>query len=295
MGTDFSIPRPNGSHRLLARSVLEHELSELRLVLERHAGVLLDWQNDKLGRAVGDYLELRGLDSAEELLALLRVSDSECESLLERLLEGETGFFRHPAVFEAFGKQILPELHARKAGSRPCSLRLWSVGCSTGEEIYSIAITVCEQVNSGIDGWNIQIVGSDIRRPALRAAEQGLYTQQDVSPVPPSLVESYFERLGPHFRVKPRLRNLVTFSQMNLARPAYIGRFDGIFCMNVLPHFSSAQRSALVERLHLYLDPGGYLVLGQGEKLPNTNATFHSEPGGAFRKPLVMAARSGRA
>ena len=74
--------------------------------------------------------------------------------------------------------------------------------------------------------------------------------------------------------MKPRLRNLVTFSQMNLARTAYIGRFDCIFCMDVLPHFSSAQRTALVDRLHLYLEPGGYLLLGQGEKMPNANATF---------------------
>jgi chemotaxis methyl-accepting protein methylase len=297
MSTDFSIPRPHGSHRLLARAVLEHELSELRLVLERHAGVLLDWPQEKLGSAIGDYLELRGLDSAEGLLSLLRASETECESLLEKLLDSETGFFRHPAAFEAFEKHILPELHARKSRSNPCGLRIWSVGCSTGEEIYSIAMTVCEQVNAGADGWKIQIVGSDIRRQALSAAERGLYTQQQVSGVPRSLVEAYFDRLGPHLRVKSRLRNLVTFTQMNLARAAYIGRFDCIFCMDVLPHFSSAQRAALVERLHLYLEPGGYLLLGQAEKLPNSNASFAAEPGmsGAFRKAMVAAARAGRA
>lgn len=295
MSTDFGIPRPNNSHRLLVRAVLEHELSELRLVLERYAGVLLDWPNDKLGSAMGDYLELRGLDSAEKLLALLRTSETECESVLETLLEGATGFFRHPTAFEAFEKRILPELHARKSGN-PCSLRIWSVGCSTGEEVYSLAMTVCERVNGGADGWKIHIVGSDIRRQALHTAERGLYAHQEVSRLPQPLVANYFEKLGPHFLVKPRLRNLVTFSQMNLARTAYIGRFDCIFCMDVLPHFSSAQRTALVDRLHLYLEPGGYLLLGQGEKMPNANATFASQPEmcGLFRKPMMAAAGAGK-
>jgi len=295
MSTDIRVPSPSNSHRLLVRTVLEHELSELRLVLERYAGALLDWPNDKLGSAIGDYLELRELDSVQQLLALLRTSERECESVLETLLEGATGFFRHPAAFEAFEKRILPELHARKSDN-PCSLRIWSVGCSTGEEVYSLAMAVCERVNGGADRWKIHIVGSDMRRQALQTAERGLYAQQEISRLPQPLVGNYFEKLGPHFSVKPRLRNLVTFSQMNLARPAYIGRFDCIFCMDVLPHFSSAQRTALVDRLHLYLEPGGYLLLGDGEKLPNANATFSSEPEmcGVFRKPMVAAAGAGK-
>ncbi|MFZ0816693.1 MAG: CheR family methyltransferase, partial [Candidatus Sulfotelmatobacter sp.] len=100
-----------------------------------------------------------------------------------------------------------------------------------------------------------------------------------------------------HLLVKPRLRSLVTFNCMNLARPGYIGRFDCIFCMDVLPHFSRAQRIALVERLHLYLEPGGYLFLSQTEKLLAPNLNFRSETFDGYtfhRKPLAASAAYGR-
>ena len=100
-----------------------------------------------------------------------------------------------------------------------------------------------------------------------------------------------------HLLVKPRLRSLVTFNCMNLARPGYIGRFDCIFCMDVLPHFSRAQRIALIERLHLYLEPGGYLFLSQTEKLITSNLNFRSETFDGYtfhRKPLAASAAYGR-
>ncbi len=100
-----------------------------------------------------------------------------------------------------------------------------------------------------------------------------------------------------HLLVKPRLRSLVTFNCMNLARPGYIGRFDCIFCMDVLPHFSRAQKIALLERLHLYLEPGGYLFLSQTEKLCAPNLNFRSETFDGYtfhRKPLAASAAYGR-
>src|SRR5207244_2570500 len=89
------------------------------------------------------------------------------------------------------------------------------------------------------------------------------------------LVQTYFAKVGQHLLVKPRLRNLVTFTPMNLAAPTYIGRFDCIFCMDVLPHFSTAQRIALVQRLHLYLEPGGYLFLGVGVMITAMGETLN--------------------
>ncbi len=102
---------------------------------------------------------------------------------------------------------------------------------------------------------------------------------------------------GAHLLVKPRLRSLVTFNTMNLTKPVYIGRFDCIFCMDVLPHLSRAQRTALMERLHLYLEPGGYLFLSQTEKLCAPNLNFRSETFDGYtfhRKPLAASAAYGR-
>jgi chemotaxis protein methyltransferase CheR len=278
-------------------AILEHELSALRLILERQTGVLLDTATEALTEIVTEYLESRRLTSTSDLLARLQSSDSECESLIERLLSGETEFFRYPAAFESLEKVVLPDLQARKSADRPRTLRIWSAGCSTGEEPYSIAMSVCEVVDCNLGDWNFHIVAHDIRRQALQVAERGLYPQSALEHVPRHLVQAYFAKVGQHFLVKPRVRNLVAFAPMNLAKPVYIGRFDCIFCMDVLPHFSATQRTALVQRLHLYLQPGGYLSLGQGERLPAVGVTFNSQQGEnytLYQKPMAAAAKSGR-
>ena len=299
MSTGSSPRTLNGTHKpCTSVAILEHELSELRLLLEREAGVLLDSPTDLLIFRVSDYLESRHLGSAPDLLSLLRSSETERESLLETLLDGATGFFRHTNAFQAFAARILPELHQRKSAESPRALRIWSAGCSTGEEAYSIAMSVCQEVNCGGGGWNIHILASDIRRSALQVAERGLYLRKALAQVPRPLIKAYFAKVGEHLLAKPRLRNLVTFTPMNLARPAYLGRFDCIFCMDVLPHFSVTQKIALVQRLHLYLEPGGYLLLGDGEKIPcaaDVNFQMEKESGTVlYRKPLAVAAKSGK-
>jgi chemotaxis methyl-accepting protein methylase len=276
---------------------MEHELSELRLILERQGGILLDSPQDILISKVNQYLARRRLKSVADLLGRLQASDTECENLLAQLVDDETGFFRHPNAFTEFQNVVLPELHLRKSVDTPQSLRIWSVGCATGEEAYSIGLSVCESMNGNGVGWSIHILASDIRQEALTFAERGLYLQSELERLSRHLVQNYFAKVGQHCLAKPRLRNLITFTQMNLARPAYLGRFDCIFCMDVLPHFSSSQRLALMQRLHLYLEPGGYLLLGDGEKIHTADVSFKAETHGNFtlyRKPFAIAARMGR-
>jgi chemotaxis methyl-accepting protein methylase len=278
-------------------AILEHELSEIRLILERKTGVLLRTPTEQLSEIVAEYLDPRQSASTTDLLERLRSSDSECESLTERLVGGETGFFRCPAAFDSLAKVVIPELQSRKTAEHPHNLRVWSAGCATGEEPYSIAMSVCEAVNCSAGAWKVHIVGSDIRRHAVQVAERGLYPQSALRHVSRELVQGYFAKVGQHLLVKPRLRNLVTFTPMNLAAPTYIGRFDCIFCMDVLPHFSTAQRIALVQRLHLYLEPGGYLFLGDGEKIPAMDLTFNYQKNAdyiLYQKPLAATAKAGR-
>jgi two-component system, chemotaxis family, CheB/CheR fusion protein len=279
-------------------ALLEYELSELRLFLERYAGVLLDLPNDTLVARIVSYVEAHHLNAASELLAVLGSSANECDALLEILLAAESGFYRHPAAFESFARKVLPELEQRKSGDSPRTLRIWSAGCSTGEEAYSIAMAVCQQVSCCGGGWNIHILASDIRRAALQIAERGLYPREALAQVPRPLIKDYFVKVGEHLLAKPRLRNLVTFTPMNLACAHYLGRFDCIFCMDVLPHFSVAQKNALVERLHLYLEPGGYLLLGDSEKIPSAaELSFQCESQPRFtlcRKALAAKAKAGK-
>ena len=284
-------------HQLQANvDVGEQELSELRLVLERHLGVLLDTTTEKLTQALSEVLRSQPIASAGLLLERLRSSGAECELLAEHLLDGETRFFRHPAAMQALAAVVLPELEMRKR-EHPRSLRILSAGCSTGEEPYSIGMSVCEVVNCKGAGWNVNIVASDIRGQALETAERGLYPHAALKDIPSHLVQPYFARVGDHLLVKPRLRNLVRFAPMNLAQPSFLGQFDCIFCMDVLPRFSTAQRTTLVQRLHLYLEPGGYLFLGENEKLPASEAKFQPQVRDGYtvyQKAVVLAAKSGR-
>ena len=371
-------------HKLIATStILEHELSELRLLVERQTGIVLDCPNSALAAHVADCVEAQGLGSSTALLDRLRASDqdpSSLPSLLDGLVNVNTGFFRHPGALNALTRQVVPVLCARKSADGPSPLRIWSAGCATGEETYSIAIAVCDALsrngassgnngngsnsgspngngksavvrNGGIadtgsttsgsanlsTGLSIHIVGSDLLPQNIEAADRGVYPQSALDGLPPATIRNYFSKIsspmvspngyqneardegqdeglsqtrsgasarsqniptnGAHLLVKPRLRSLVTFNCMNLARPGYIGRFDCIFCMDVLPHFSRAQRIALLERLHLYLEPGGYLFLSQTEKLCAPNLNFRSETFDGYtfhRKPLAASAAYGR-
>jgi chemotaxis methyl-accepting protein methylase len=400
-------------HRLMAGvTILEHELSELRLLVERQTGILLDCPNSALAAHVAEYLESHELESPAALLDRLRASDQD-PSVLPAFLDGvlnvNTGFFRHPGAMNALARQVIPQLYARKVDDGPSTLRIWSAGCSTGEETYSIAMALCEALpggngngsgngsssnngsnsgsnngngakdareknSSGKNGgvaessvpaagqgtkdWSIHIVGSDLLPSAIEVAERGLYPQSALTGLPPAAIRACFSKIGSangssngsangsanhssetsqngaangsgsssgnnatsastsnvagngssngsnngstngaHLLVKPRLRSLVTFNTMNLTKPVYIGRFDCIFCMDVLPHLSRAQRTALMERLHLYLEPGGYLFLSQTEKLQAPNLNFRSETFDGYtfhRKPLAASAAYGR-
>lgn len=367
-------------HKLMATStILEHELSELRLLIERQTGIVLDSPSGTLAGRVSDCIEANDLGSPAALLDRLRSSDQDpaaLSSLLDGLVNSNTGFYRHPGALNALARHIVPQLCARKSIDGSSALRIWSAGCSTGEETYSIAMAVCDALgqsgstpanvassvnngqsavtpktsrNGGIaestaqpvvarcsGAFSLHIVGSDLLPRKIEIADRGIYPQSALEGLPPATIRNYFskitspmvsantiaaslganddesERLSKngnskaaqnfrptsgHLLVKPRLRSLVTFNCMNLARPGYIGRFDVIFCMDVLPHLSRAQRIALIERLHLYLEPGGYLFLSQTEKLISCNLNFRSETFDGYtfhRKPLAASAAYGR-
>jgi chemotaxis methyl-accepting protein methylase len=365
-------------HKLMATStILEHELSELRLMVERQTGIVLDCPNSALSAHLADYIEAQGLGSSTTLLERLRSADQDPASLpalLDGLININTGFFRHPGALNALARHVVPQLCARKSVDGPSPLRIWSAGCATGEETYSIAMAMCDALSqsganagnnggtagngagngngkaaarnggiadsgSGTAGYatpcaalSIHIVGSDLLPHNIEAADRGVYRQSALDGLPPATIRNYFSKISSptvanvaeedaqdeprsqarngssrapqtvpantaHLLVKPRLRSLVTFNCMNLARPGYIGRFDCIFCMDVLPQFSRAQRIALIERLHLYLEPGGYLFLSQTEKLITSNLNFRSETFDGYtfhRKPLAASAAYGR-
>ena len=275
----------------------EIELDELRALVERRAGIHLDETRDRfLAARVREHMQERAIATSSELLARVRKSKFEYEALLERLLTQETSFFRYPSVFEALEKRILPELHMKKFWENPRSLRVWSAGCASGEEPYSIAMTLSEALEFA-EAWKIHILATDISKQALQHAERGVYSRRDVEVLTPPRVENYFARVGDQFMVKPKIRNMVTFAPMNLAQVIYMGRFDCIFCMNVMIYFSEERRAQLIQRFYDYLEPGGYLFLGHAEsvaKLPvKFESVVHKDSILYHKPPTGVAARAG--
>jgi len=259
-----------------AHGLSEHDLSEIRMLIEERTAIRFDESRERFfsGR-VREHLRAKGFERGTELLRAMRKSNVEYEALLERLLTQETSFFRYPGVYEAFEKRVLPELHAKKFWKNPRTLRVWSAGCSTGEEPYSIAITVSDSL-SFAESWNVEILATDLGRQALKHAERAVYKGRSLAHVSTQQLETHFSCLEGGYQVKPKLRKLVTFAQMNLASAVYVGRMDMIFCMNVLIYFSEARRHALVQRFYDTLEPGGYLFLGHSESISKMPVKFQA-------------------
>lgn len=283
------------SHKPASVATLsEQELDEIRTLIERHSGILLDASRERFfASRVREHMQERHLAAVADLMLMIRSSNVEYDLLLERLLTQETSFFRYPAVFEAFEKRVLPEMHAKKFWENPRKLRIWSAACSTGEEAYSIAISVAGALVFA-EAWNIEILATDISRQALRQAARGVYQRRSLANLTPQQIQTHFTQSGETFAVKPRVRNLVTFAPMNLAQAVYLGRMDCIFCMNVLMYFSEERRNSLVQRFYDYLEPGGYLFLGHAESIAKVPVRFESIVVGdcmLYRKPSGASAR----
>lgn len=269
--------------------VSEHELSEIRSLVETRSGVLFDVSRERFfATRVAEHLQEKKLAHGTDLLRAIKSSNVEYDAFLERLLTQETSFFRYPEIFQALQRKVLPEMHSKKFWQSPRTLRIWSAGCSTGEEPYSIAITVAEAL-SFAEAWDIEILATDISKRALDIAERGMYSRRALANLTPGQIDLHFTRVGEQFSVKPRIRQMVKFAPLNLAQAVYMGRFEAIFCMNVMIYFSHARRGQLISRFHDYLEPGGYLFLGHAETPSHAPVKFSTIVVGdnrVYQKPL---------
>ncbi|MGH9727078.1 MAG: CheR family methyltransferase [Candidatus Acidiferrales bacterium] len=269
-------------------AITEYELDEIRILIERRSGILFDASRERFfSSRVHEHVGAKHLAGGTELLRTLRTSTVEYDALVERLLTQETSFFRYPAVYEALGKKVLPELHMKKFWETPRTLRIWSAGCATGEEAYSIAISIAD-VLMFAEAWNIEILATDISKRALSCAERGVYSRRSLEHLSARQLDTHFSVSGNEHTVKPRIRRMVSFAPMNLAQAVYLGRLDCIFCMNVMIYFSEARRNSLIQHFYEYLEPGGYLFLGHSESISNVPVKFDSVVCGdciLYRKP----------
>jgi chemotaxis protein methyltransferase CheR len=199
----------------------------------------------------------------------------EVEQLINAFTINETYFYREDHQLECLARDLLPERVGGRRKSQP--LRIWSVPCSSGEEPYSIAMWLLENWPQ-VDTYDIEIVGSDIDTQVLEAAATGIYGKRALMRLSPALVEKYFRQLDEHrWQILDDLRQSVQFSRVNImetseTRPQ--GRFDVIFCRNVLIYFDEESRRLAAENLFESLLPGGYICLGHTESMSRISPLF---------------------
>jgi chemotaxis protein methyltransferase CheR len=246
------------------------------------------------------------LDSFYSYYRLL-ISDggkAELTRLLENLTVNETSFFRNKSQLELFQREVLEDLLHRKQARRDFSLRIWSAGCSTGQEPYTLAMLMADTIayyymrnplpcESPIPKplipapWKVEILASDINYSVLRAAEAGSYSDHQMDTVDYSYRLRYFDRVGDRYEVKKTLRELVHTDFHNLKTEYLPQRNDVIFCRNVMMYFDEAEQKRLIDKFYRCLNPMGYLFVGHAESLIGLTERFqmiHRNGGTAYQR-----------
>jgi chemotaxis protein methyltransferase CheR len=277
-------------------------------------------------RRLRDRLMVRELETFSEYHHYLQFgarAAEEWDEAIDLLTTNETYFFREDRQLRAFQNEVLPMLQTQARTRR--RLAVWSAGCSTGEEVYTIAMLVgrsmlfprqaalaeppdsarsllarsaADRPMSNGSGWDVKVYGSDISRRCVAAARRGVYAESSFRATPDEVRRANF-RSGPDgWNVLESIKQVCHFGQMNLLdkdRPRVIGNVDAIFCRNVLIYFDARSRKLAIERLYERLYPGGVLLLGHSESLLNVSTAFellHLKDDLVYRKPLSSGSGS---
>jgi chemotaxis protein methyltransferase CheR len=245
-------------------------------IVYEHCGIRLNSGKEQLVRSrLSKRLRDLGVKSFGEYLKYVQTdkTSQELDAMIDCLTTNKTAFFREEHHFNFLRSQILPALKHRGAG-----LRIWSAGCSSGEEPYSIAILLSEEF-AGFDKTNLKILATDISSRVLAKARFGEYESESVKDVPAPLLAKYFSLIQMNssaiYRINDTVRKIVRLARLNLmdAWPMK-GPFDVIFCRNVMIYFDTSAQRNLVQRYYELLNPGGYLLVGHSESLLTSSGAF---------------------
>ena len=225
-----------------------------------------------LERRVRKRMSEVGVASFRDYLSLARSNPAENLSLLNTVLINVTEFFRDPQAWQSLRDEALPlALRELQPGD---ALRVWSVGCATGEEPYSVAILLSEYLGTALADYNIKIYATDIDEDALTIARRGEYPLERLRRVPPPLKEKYFTGRGSILRVNRDVRRLTIFGRSNMVSDAPISHCNLVVCRNVLIYFDSNTQTQVISRMQYALEPGGVLFLGKAESQLGNHSVF---------------------
>jgi len=285
----------------------EPELKLLQSLIYQECGMYFD---ERRAHFLHDRLQRRmracGLDTFYSYYRLLTSRDGKAEfkELLEHLTVNETSFFRNRPQLELFQKVILERALQHKQARRDWTLRLWSAGCSTGQEPYTLAMIICDALAYYYlrnplpfempatkplipPPWRVEILASDISYSVLHTAQEAVYSEHQMEGVDYSYRLRYFDKCGDRYSVKSAVKELVQFDFHNLKTEFLPQRNDIIFCRNVMIYFDEAEQKRLIEKFRRCLNPEGYLFVGHAESLFGLTDQFqmiHENNGTAYKR-----------
>ncbi|HEX8960478.1 MAG TPA: protein-glutamate O-methyltransferase CheR [Geobacteraceae bacterium] len=271
----------------------DEEFRLIRDVIYSHCGLFFDSDTKyllekRLARRLPLH-QLQGFKEYHHFLKYDRKKEQELSDLMDILTTNETYFFREAFQLKALTEEILPELQALKEARGEKMLRIWSAGCSTGEEPYTIAMLILEM--GCFRDWRVEIVGTDISQRVLQQSRKAVYGKSSFRTTEERYLNRFFQEQEGGFRVNDEVRELVTISHLNLFdqnRLALLGKMDVIFCRNVIIYFDHVAKKRVVETFYRMLREGGYLLLGHSESLMNISTAFglkHLKNDMVYQKP----------
>jgi two-component system, chemotaxis family, CheB/CheR fusion protein len=279
------------------------DLGRVFLSLKKQMGVdFSGYKESTLIRRIQRRMAVHRIDTLKRYARFLRDNKKEIELLFDDLLINVTRFFRDEKVFRALKKRFLPSLLQRKGKSRPQELRVWIPGCATGEEVYSLAISILEALGGQASKWRIQIFGTDLSESVVEHARLGIYSSAIEKDVSHARLRRFFVKRDGAYQIVRKVRDICTFARQNIAADPPFSRLDIISCRNVLIYLSPALHKRCIPQFHYALNPGGFLILGPAEsvglyeelfKLVDKKNKIYTKEAGATPRPTEFIPQHG--
>lgn len=243
----------------------------MSLLSEVHRIRALDFTQYKermLLRRIDARMAKVGLKNIEGYIEYIKVHHEEIDELVDSFGVNVTDFFRNPDSFRAIENLVLPKLIEAKRRKSHRLIRIWSCGCSIGDEPYSMAMLLNDALESSNDGFTVTIIGTDIDKAALDTAKSSTYTRERLKALDDEKLDKYFDMIGEDdYRIKPKIRSTVLFRLQDMINDKPIKMCDMILCRNVLIYFNKSLQEEILLKFYECMNPGGYLVLGMYETL----------------------------
>jgi len=225
------------------------------------------YKDSYLQRRFGVRMRARGVAAYADYIRLLNTDPAECDELMRDITINVTQFFRDIPVFKALEEEIFPLLIYSRISKNQPVIRLWSAGCSSGEEPYSLAIIIRELLGEEFENFSVSIVATDIDDECLISAQEGKYLPRQVVNVPKPYLEKYFTLQGEMYQLAPEIVDMVEFRNLDLFSGTAGSDFDAILCRNVVIYFTKDMQERLYMKFYRALNDGGYFIMGNTETL----------------------------